>query len=205
MEEAILSDEVLVLTEATTSESFDLLHEENIAKLQAMPQKNIAVNILMRVMKEKLTNVMKTNLVVSRSFSERFETIVERYHNRNDHMDVLEVFEELIKFKNDLEEAIEQGKHLGLTYEEKAFFDVLGADPDIRKLMEDKKLVAIAKDLVETVRMHRTHDWDKKEQAQARMRLYIKKVLKKHGYPPIKVPKAVEDVLEQAKLQAAGM
>ena len=205
LEEAILSDEVLVLTEATSSESFDLLNEENIAKLQAMPQKNIATNILMRVMKQKLNSVKKTNLAISRSFSERFETIVERYHNRTDDMDVLEVFEELIKFKNELEEAIEEGKHLGLSYEEKAFFDVLGADPEIKKLMEDKKLIAIAKDLVETVREHRTHDWDKKVQAQARMRLYIKKVLRKHGYPPNKEPKAVEDVLEQAKLQAAGM
>ena len=205
LEEAVLSDEVLVLTEATSSESFDLLNEENIAKLQAMPQKNIATNILMRVMKQKLSSVKKTNLAVSRSFSERFEKIVEQYHNRTDDMDVLEVFEELIKFKNELEEAIEQGKHLGLSYEEKAFFDVLGADPEIKKLMEDKKLIAIAKDLVETVRKHRTHDWDKKVQAQARMRLYIKKVLRKHGYPPTKEPKAVEDVLEQAKLQAVGM
>ncbi|NLY81034.1 MAG: type I restriction endonuclease subunit R, partial [Lysinibacillus sp.] len=197
LEEAILSDEVLVLTEATSSESFDLLNEENIAKLQMMPQKNIATNILMRVMKQKLGSVKKTNLAVSRSFSERFEMIVERYHNRTDDTDVIEVFEELVKFKNDLEEAIEQGKHLGLSYEEKAFFDVLGADPDIRKLMEDKKLIAIVKDLVETVREHRTHEWDKKVQAQARMRLYIKKVLRNHGYPPTKEPKAVEDVLEQ--------
>ncbi|MBY6274152.1 MAG: type I restriction endonuclease subunit R, partial [Bacillaceae bacterium] len=205
LEEAVLSDEVLVLTEATTTGNFDLLNEENIAKLQAMPQKNIAANILMRVMKEKLSSVKKTNLAVSRSFSERFEKIVERYHNRTDELDVIEVLEELIKFKNDLEAAINEGKHLGLSYEEKAFYDILGADPDIKKLMEDKKLIAIAKDLVETVRQHRTHDWAKKVQAQARMRLEIKKVLKKHGYPPIKVPKAVDDVLEQAKLQAAGM
>lgn len=205
LEEAILGDEVLVLTEATSSESFDLLNEENIAKLQAMPQKNIATNILMRVMKQKLSSVKKTNLAISRSFSERFELIVERYHNRTDDTDVIEVFKELIQFKNELEEAIEAGKHLGLSYEEKAFFDVLGSDPEIKQLMEDEKLMAIAKDLVETVRKYRTHDWDKKVQAQARMRLYIKKVLRKHGYPPTKEPKAVEDVLEQAKLQAAGM
>ncbi|MEK4495504.1 type I restriction endonuclease subunit R [Ureibacillus sp. FSL W8-0352] len=205
LEEAILGDEVLVLTEATSSESFDLLNEENIAKLQAMPQKNIATNILMRVMKQKLSSVKKTNLAISRSFSERFELIVERYHNRTDDTDVIEVFKELIQFKNELEEAIEAGKHLGLSYEEKAFFDVLGADPEIKQLMEDEKLIAIAKDLVETVRKYRTHDWDKKVQAQARMRLYIKKVLRNHGYPPNKEPKAVEDVLEQAKLQAVGM
>lgn len=205
LEEAILSDEVLVLTEATTSETFDLLNEENLAKLRALPQKNIATNILMRVMKEKLNSVKKTNLAISRRFSERFQHVVERYHNRSDERDVLEVFEELIKFKKDLEQAIEEGKHLGLNYEEKAFFDVLGADPDIKKLMEDEQLIAIAKDLVDTVKKHRTHDWDKKVQAQARMRLEIKKVLRRHGYPPNKAQKAVEDVLEQAKLQAENM
>lgn len=71
--------------------------------------------------------------------------------------------------------------------------------------MEYEILIAIAKDLTETVQKHRTHDWDQKEQAQARMRLYIKKVLRDHGYPPNKEPQAVEAVLEQAKLQAAGM
>ncbi len=205
LEDAILDDEVMVLTEATSSESFDLLNEENIAKLQAMPQKNIATNILMRVMKEKLQDVKKTNITVSKSFSEKFEVILDRYHNRNDLEDVYRVFEELIQFKEELEKAIEEGKQLGLSYEEKAFFDVLGADSDIKKLMEDNILIEIAKELTETVRQKRTHDWDKKEQAQARMRLHIKRVLRRFGYPPNKELQAVEDVLEQAKLQAAGM
>lgn len=205
LEDAILDDEVMVLTEATSAESFDLLNEENIAKLQAMPQKNIATNILMRVMKEKLQDVKKTNITVSKSFSEKFEIILDRYHNRNDLEDVYRVFEELIQFKEELEKAIDEGKQLGLSYEEKAFFDVLGADPDIKKLMEDSILIEIAKALTETVREKRTHDWDKKEQAQARMRLHIKRVLRRFGYPPNKEPQAVEDVLEQAKLQAAGM
>lgn len=71
--------------------------------------------------------------------------------------------------------------------------------------MEDSLLMEIAKELTETIKKYRTHDWDQKEQAQARMRLYIKRVLRKSGYPPNKEPQAVEDVLEQAKLQAAGM
>lgn len=205
LEDAILEDEVMVLTEASSSESFDLLNEENIAKLQAMPQKNIATNILMRVMKEKLKDVRKTNITVSKSFSEKFEVILEKYHSRSDLDDVYQVFEELIKFKEDLEQAIDEGKQLGLSYEEKAFFDVLGADPDIKRMMEDSLLMEIAKELTETIKKYRTHDWDQKEQAQARMRLYIKRVLRKFGYPPNKEPQAVEDVLEQAKLQAAGM
>jgi type I restriction enzyme, R subunit len=205
LENAILGDEVMVLTETTSSESFDLLNDENIAKLRAIPQKNIATTILMRVMKEKLKDVKKKNMIVSKSFSERFEVILDKYNNRNDHIDVYEVFEELLKFKEELEEAINEGSQLGLSYEEKAFFDVLGSDPDIKTLLQDETLVAIAKDLAETVKEHRSHDWDKKESAQARMRLFIKKVLRKWDYPPNKEPKAVEDVLEQAKLQAANM
>ncbi|WP_078551314.1 type I restriction endonuclease subunit R [Bacillus alkalicellulosilyticus] len=205
LENAILEDGVMVLTEATSNESFDLLNEENIAKLQAIPQKNIATNILMRVMKEKLKDVKKKNMTVSKSFSERFEKIIEKYHNRNDHLDVYEVFEELLKFKEELEDAINEGTQLGLSFEEKAFFDVLGSDPDIKSILQDETLLNIAKDLAKTVKEHRSHDWDKKESAQARMRLYIKKVLRKWDYPPNKEPKAVEDVLEQAKLQAANM
>lgn len=101
-----------------------------------MSQKNIATNILMRVMKQKLQDVKSTNITISKKFSERFEMIVERYHNRNDQNDVIEVFEELVKFKKELEEAIDEGKQLNLSYEEKAFFDVLGADPDIKRLMK---------------------------------------------------------------------
>jgi type I restriction enzyme, R subunit len=205
LENAILCDEVMVLTETTSSESFDLLNEENIAKLRAISQKNIATTILMRVMKEKLKDVKKKNMIVSKSFSERFEVILDKYNNRNDHIDVYEVFEELLKFKEELEEAINEGSQLGLSYEEKAFFDVLGSNPDIKSLLQDETLVGIAKDLAETVKEHRSHDWDKKETAQARMRLFNKKVLRKWDYPPNKEPKAVEDVLEQAKLQAANM
>lgn len=205
LEEAILEDEVMVLTQAVSSESFDLLNEESIKKLRALPQKNIATTILMRVLKQKLQDVKKKNMTVSQTFSKRFEKILEKYNNRNDYTDVYEVLEELIKFKEELEEAIQAGKQLGLTDEEKAFFDVLGADPDIKKLMKDEILIKIAKDLAKTVKENRTHDWNKKAQAQARMRLEIKKVLRKYDYPPNKQPKAVEDVLEQAKLQAENM
>lgn len=138
----------------------------------------------MRVLKQKLQDVKKTNMTVSQTFSKRFEKILEKYNNRNDYTDVYEVFEELLKFKEELQAAIEEEKQLGLTEEEKAFFDVLGSDPDIKKLMEDEVLIQIAKDLAKTVKENRTHDWDKKAQAQARMRLEIKKVLRKYDYPP---------------------
>ena len=97
LEEAILGDEVLVLSEAGSSDNFDLLTEENLQKLQAMPQKNIATNILMRVMKEKVDSLKKVNLVKSKEFSEKLQRILEQYNNRHDEEDVYVVLEELIK------------------------------------------------------------------------------------------------------------
>jgi len=109
LEEAILGDQVMMLTEASYSESFDLLNEDNIAKLRAMPQKNIETNILIRVMKEKLGNVKKTNMTVSKSFSEKFDLILDRYHNRNDHMDVYEVFENSLSLKKSWKKPSKKG------------------------------------------------------------------------------------------------
>ena len=108
LEEAILGDEVLVLSEAGSSDNFDLLTEENLQKLQAMPQKNIATNILMRVMKEKVDSLKKVNLVKSKEFSEKLQRILEQYNNRHDEEDVYVVLEELIKLKDAILISIEE-------------------------------------------------------------------------------------------------
>ena len=201
LEEAILQDEVLVLTEAGSKESFDLLTDENIRKLQALPQKNIAATILMRVMKEKVEGIKKVNLVKSRDFSEKLQKIIDKYNNRNDEEDVFKVLEELLKFKEALMTAIEEGTQMALSYEEKAFFDVLTADPDVIKQMDSEILIQIAKELTKTIQENMTHAWYEKAQTQAKMRREIKRLLKKYDYPPNKSEKAIEDVLEQAKLQ----
>ena len=204
LEQAILEDEVLSLTEAGTKETFELLTDENLSKLKALPQKNMAANILMRVMKEKVNEVKKTNLVVSKAFSERLEAIIEKYNNRNDEADVFKVLEELVKFKHELLEAIDKGHEIGLSYEEKAFFDVLTADPEVINAMGDDILIKIARELTKTVRENMTHAWYEKAQAQAKMRSVIKRLLKKYDYPPNKSKKAIEDVLEQARLQCVN-
>ncbi|MGL4362452.1 MAG: type I restriction endonuclease subunit R [Cellulosilyticaceae bacterium] len=201
LEEAILEDEVLVLTEAGSKESFDLLTEENIRKLQALPQKNIAANILMRVMKEKVNEVKRVNLVKSREFSEKLQKIIDKYNNRNDEEDVFKILEELVKFKDALMDAIQEGTQMELSYEEKAFFDVLTADPEVIGQMDSEILIKIAKELTKTIKDNMTHAWYEKAQAQAKMRKEIKRLLRKYDYPPNKSEKAIEDVLEQAKLQ----
>ena len=204
LEQAIISDKVLSLTEAGTKETFELLTDENLNKLKALPQKNVAANILMRVMKEKIDDVRKTNLVISKTFGERLERIIERYNNRKAEEDVYEVLEELVKFKHELLDAIEKGHQVGLTYEEKAFFDVLTSDPEVIKEMGDDILIKIARELTKTVKQNMTHAWYEKAQAQAKMRSVIKRLLKKYDYPPNKSKKAIEDVLEQARLQCVN-
>ena len=91
-------------------------------KLRALPQKNIATNILMRAMKDKVEQVKQKNIIVSRAFSEKLQKIIEKYNNRNDEKDVFEVLEALVEFKHELLKAIESGDEIDLTYEEKAFF-----------------------------------------------------------------------------------
>lgn len=204
LEEAIMGDEVLVLTSAGSSESFDLLNDDNINKLKALPQKNIAANILMRVMKDTVEQVKQKNIVVSRSFSEKLQKIIEKYNNRNDEKDVFEVLEALIDFKHELLEAIESGDAMDLTYEEKAFFDVLTSDPEVIATMDDDILIKIAKDLTKTVKENMCPAWHERKQAQAKMRLHIKKLLKKYDYPPNKSAKAIEDVMEQVTLQCVS-
>ena len=204
LEDAILGDEVLVLTKAGSSETFDLLNEENMLKIKLMPQKNIAANILMRAMKDKVEQVKKKNIIVSRAFSEKLQQIIDRYNNRQDEKDVYEVLEALVKFKEELFKAIESGDAMDLTYEEKAFFDVLTADPEVLSMMDDDILIKIAKDLTKTVKENMCPAWHERKQAQAKMRLKIKKLLKKYDYPPNKSDKAIEDVMEQVTLQCVA-
>lgn len=204
LEDAILGDEVLVLTKAGSSETFDLLNQENMLKIKLMPQKNIAANILMRAMKDKVEQIKQKNIIVSRAFSEKLQQIIDRYNNRQDEKDVYEVLEALVKFKEELFEAIESGDAMDLTYEEKAFFDVLTADPEVLSMMDDDILIKIAKDLTKTVKENMCPAWHERKQAQAKMRLKIKKLLKKYDYPPNKSDKAIEDVMEQVTLQCVA-
>ncbi|MDU2687561.1 MAG: type I restriction endonuclease subunit R [Paeniclostridium sordellii] len=204
LEEAIIGDEVLVLTSAGAEESFDLLNDDNINKLRALPQKNIAANILMRVMRDKVEQIKKKNIIVSRGFSEKLQKIIDKYNNRNDEKDVFEILEALVDFKHELLEAIESGNAMDLTYEEKAFFDVLTADPEVISTMDDDILIKIAKDLTKTVKENMCPAWHERKQAQAKMRLHIKKLLKKYDYPPNKSEKAIEDVMEQVTIQCVS-
>ena len=131
--------------------------------------------------------------------------IAATYNERTSVEDIQKIIEELINLKNEIEEELKAGNEFNLSSEEKAFFDALGDDPEVKELMKDEILVQIAKELVETVNSNMTIDWDIRKDARAKMRIEIKKLLIKYNYPPNKSEKAVQTVIRQAELKCKEM
>ena len=119
--------------------------------------------------------------------------------------DIEKIIQEMINLKNEIEKELAAGNEYNLSVEEKAFFDALGNDPQVKELMKDETLVKIAKELVDTINSNMTIDWDIRKDARARMRYEIKKLLIKYDYPPVKRDSAVQLVIRQAELQCKGM
>ena len=138
-------------------------------------------------------------------FSTKFQKIAATYNERTSVEDIQKIIEELINLKNEIEEELKAGNEFNLSSEEKAFFDALGDDPEVKELMKDEILVQIAKELVETVNSNMTIDWDIRKDARAKMRIEIKKLLIKYNYPPNKSEKAVQTVIRQAELKCKEM
>ena len=138
-------------------------------------------------------------------FSTKFQKIAATYNERTSVEDIQKIIEELINLKNEIEEELKAGNEFNLSSEEKAFFDALGNDPEVKELMKDEILVQIAKELVETVNSNMTIDWDIRKDARAKMRIEIKKLLIKYNYPPNKSEKAVQTVIRQAELKCKEM
>ena len=138
-------------------------------------------------------------------FSTKFQKIAATYNERTSVEDIQKIIEELINLKNEIEEELKAGNEFNLSTEEKAFFDALGDDPEVKELMKDEILVQIAKELVETVNNNMTIDWDIRKDARAKMRIEIKKLLIKYNYPPNKSEKAVQTVIRQAELKCKEM
>jgi len=173
-----------------------------IAKMQ---KKNIAVEVLNRALKEYVNQIGRQNVVMMEKFSTKFQKIAATYNERTSVEDIQKIIEELINLKNEIEEELKAGNEFNLSSEEKAFFDALGDDPEVKELMKDEILVQIAKELVETVNSNMTIDWDIRKDARAKMRIEIKKLLIKYNYPPNKSEKAVQTVIRQAELKCKEM
>lgn len=201
LEESLKEDELINLGELSRGNSLELLSDAMLSKLRGLKDKNIAAEILSRAIKATINDIGKVNLTLQEKFSTRFNKLVDAYNERTDLADIEKVIEELIKLKYEIQEELDKGNEYNLSIEEKAFFDALGADPEIKELMKDETLVQIAKELVEIINENLTLDAFKREDARARIRVNIRKLLIKYNYPPIKRETAVEKVIRQAELK----
>lgn len=205
LERAIQDDEMLQIGEVHNSNQLSILSDDILNKVAKMQKKNIAVEILNRALKDYVEQIAKENVVMMEKFSTRFQKIVASYNERTSVEDIEKIIQEMINLKKEIDKEMEAGNEYNLSTEEKAFFDALGDDPEVKELMKDETLVQIAKELVETVNKNMTIDWDIRKDARARMRIEIKKLLIKYDYPPNKSEKAVQTVIRQAELKCKEM
>jgi type I restriction enzyme R subunit len=175
-----------------------VLSDEFLAEVRGMPHRNLAVELLQKLLKGELAVRRRKNVVQARSFAEMLEHSVRRYQNRA--VEAAQVIEELIQLARDMRAANARGEQLGLTEDELAFYDALETNDSAVKVLGDNTLRAIAQELVETVRGNVTIDWTLRENVRAHLRVLVKRILRKHGYPPDKQEKATQTVLEQAEL-----
>jgi type I restriction enzyme R subunit len=178
-----------------------ILSDEFLAEVRGMPQRNLAVELLQKLLRGEISIRRRKNLIQARSFAEMLEQALRKYQNRA--IEAAQVIEELIQLAKEMREANARGEALGLTEDELAFYDALETNDSAVKILGDETLRAIARELVETVRQNVTIDWTLRENVRAQLRVLVKRILRKHGYPPDKQEKATQTVLEQAELLSA--
>jgi type I restriction enzyme R subunit len=178
-----------------------ILSEEFLSEVRGMPQRNLAVELLQKLLKGELRTRWRKNLVQARSFLELLEQSLRRYQNRA--IEAAQVIEELIGLAKQMREADRRGEALGLTEDELAFYDALETNDSAVKVLGEPTLRDIARELVASVRANVTIDWTVRENVRAQLRVLVKRILRKHGYPPDKQEKATQTVLEQAAVLSA--
>ena len=176
-----------------------LLSDEFLAEVRELPQRNLAVELLQKLINDEIKVRSRKNLVQSRSFAEMLEAAVRRYQAKA--IEAAQVIEELIALAKELREADSRGEERGLNDDELAFYDALAANESAVDVLGDETLLFMARELVETVRRNATIDWTVKENVRANLRRMVRRILRKHGYPPDLQEQATTTVLEQAELR----
>jgi type I restriction enzyme R subunit len=196
---AVSSDEVIDIFKAAGVKKPDIsiLSEKFLKEVRSLPQRNLAVELLKKLLNDEITARSKKNVMQARSFKEMLEKTILKYKNRA--IEAVEVIEELIELAKKMKDAEKRGEDLGLSEDEAAFYDALEANDSAVKVLGDETLKIIAHELVEAVRNNVSIDWTVRENVQAKIRVIVKRILRKYGYPPDKQKKATENVLEQAK------
>ncbi len=205
LEQAIEQDGVYNIFAETGKKNpeISILSEEYMEKIRRMKHKNIAAEMLRKLLEDNIRVFARTGVVKSQLFSEKMQKLLKMYNNRL--ITSAEVIEELLNLSKEMTEAYKAGDEKGLSVEELAFYDALVADPEVLRKMQDKVLIEMAQELTELIRRSRTVDWDKKESARAYMRTQVKHLLRKYKYPPEKAKGAVDIVIKQAELMSGNI
>ncbi|MBD5481568.1 MAG: type I restriction endonuclease subunit R [Lachnospiraceae bacterium] len=180
-----------------------ILSDDYMDKIRKMKHKNIAAEMLRKLLEDNIRVFARTGVVKSQLFSEKMQKLLKMYNNRL--ITSAEVIEELLNLSKEMTEAYRAGDEKGLSVEELAFYDALVADPEVLRKMQDEVLVEMAQELTELIRRSRTVDWDKKESARAYMRTQVKHLLRKYKYPPEKAKGAIDIVIKQAELMSSNI
>ncbi|MCU0242021.1 MAG: DUF3387 domain-containing protein, partial [Vicinamibacteria bacterium] len=204
----------LVSSVVTTSEVVDIfaaaglkkpdisiLSDEFLAEIRRLPHRNLAVELLRKLLQGEVTERGGRNRVQARSFAKMLAQAIRGYQNRA--VTAAQVIEELIELAKDMRKADQRGEELGLSVEEVAFYDALETNDSAVAVLGDKTLRDIARELVETVRKNVSIDWTVRETVRAKLRVMVRRILRKYGYPPDKQEKATITVLEQAEVLCA--
>ncbi len=197
---ALLSDKVVDIFEAAGLKKPDLsiLSDEFLAEVRGMPQRNLAVELLRKLLLGEIKARSKRNVVQARSFADLLEQAIKKYQNRA--IETAQVIEELIGLAKDMRTAHTRGETLGLTEDELAFYDALETNDSAVKVLGEPTLTKIARELAEMVKKNVTIDWTVRENVRAQLRVLVKRILRKYGYPPDKQEQATTIVLEQAEV-----
>lgn len=180
-----------------------ILSDEFLAEVRALPQKNVAVTLLDRLLRGKVKSIQRTNLMQSKKFSEMLDASVNKYNKRT--IETSKVIEELIDMAKEMNDAMKRGEDLGLSKDEIAFYDALADHETAKEVLGDDELKAIAHELTKTIKDNMSVDWNVKDSTRAQMRVAVRRLLKKYGYPPDLQKMAVERIVEQAELMASGL
>ena len=197
---ALVSDRVIDIFAAAglNKPDISILSDEFLAEVKDMPQKNLAFEVLKKLLNDQIRIRLRKNIVQQRSFLDLLEKAIKAYTNKS--IETAEIIQELIDLAKKIREEHNRGKNLGLNEDEIAFYDALADNESAKEVLGDETLRIIARELVVTVKKNITIDWSVRENVQAKLRVIVKKILRKYGYPPDKQEKATITVLEQAKL-----
>jgi type I restriction enzyme R subunit len=200
---AVYSTEVVDIFAAAGLEKPDIsiLSDEFMEEVKQLPQRNLALELLKKLINDEIKTCMRKNVVQARSFAEMVEEAVRKYQNRA--IEAAQVIDELIRIAKEMRQAQSRGREMGLSDDEVAFYDALAENESAKQVMGDEKLRFLAQELVDRVRQSVTIDWQVRENARAQIRVLVKRVLRKHGYPPDMQQRATDLVLQQAEVLCA--